>query len=59
MDDNCNGQTDEGGTNLFYKDNDLDGYGNAACAFKQKSAVKAIFQWLHAPRGGPKPVGVF
>ena len=29
-DDNCNGMTDEGVTRVFYRDADMDGYGNAS-----------------------------
>ena len=30
LDNNCNGATDEGVTNTYYRDNDNDGYGNAS-----------------------------
>ncbi|MBI4849844.1 MAG: hypothetical protein HY808_14940 [Nitrospirae bacterium] len=30
VDDNCNGQVDEGAANTYYQDADLDGYGNIA-----------------------------
>jgi outer membrane protein assembly factor BamB len=32
VDDNCNGQIDEGVTTTFYQDNDGDGYGNSSMA---------------------------
>jgi len=38
VDDNCNGQIDEGVKSTFYRDADSDGYGNAASSVQACSA---------------------
>jgi hypothetical protein len=38
LDDNCNGQTDEGVLNTYYRDQDNDGFGNAAITIQACSS---------------------